>query len=403
MSTQTMGQSGVAPEPRSDSEEAFATKATAMLDSCEAIWQELLASVLQDSAALSDEKRAALLSIAGALDSCFSASLNATRENLSASKFLGDEARLAKIQARCADATLALYDSLARAFEALKPPRRSARLNGELDYERLLKDLSESRGRAHRFSVRSAYQSRSAWRGIDQNSGGGAYSLSATYQHRSGLFLSASVLGLQGQPSALDQMSVSAGIDIELFDGLTTSLAFSRYGYVDSSVQARSSIHSDASLWLSYSTSLVTPAISIVWAMGDSGNDFFCAWELSRAFALPPFWAGRWLLVPSVSGEYGTISLVRAFATRSRRNPAPQTRVETSSPFVLTNYNFSLAAFCVVGNLTLAPEFVFVVPINVSSFTLTVMGPNLPRPITRAFQRGGKSFGYVSLSVSYSF
>lgn len=372
--------------------QSSAERPTAVLDSSDAIWRDLLASVLQDSASLPTEKRASFFAVAQSLDSCFVSVLRAARLNAS-------EQQLS--QAALADTMLALYDSLASAFEFFRAAQ--PRSNVAIDYQRLLADWLRARSKAHRFSVRSGYQSRSAWRGIDQNPNGGAYSFSATYQHRSGVFVSASLVGLEGQAQVFDQLTLSAGLDWEVFDDLLTSAAFSRYWFSDASAQARSSIQSDLSLWVSYSNPVVTPALTLVWAFGDSSADFFCSWELSRAFSLPPLFSGRTLLVPSVSGEYGTISLVRAFATRSRRNPNPQTRVETSSPFVLTNYNVSLAAFLSFESFSLVSEFVFVVPVNASSFTFTVSGPNLSRPVSRSIQQGGKSFGYVSMSASWAF
>ncbi len=375
---------------------------TAFLDSSETIWGELLTSLFQDTTLLSDTERALFVSVAQSLDSVFQSSLLAARQRLSNPFLPSATNRLALEQARLADTMLTFYDSLTCAFEALRATS-STRHSRNIDYKVLLEHLLEKTTPTHRFSFSTAYQSRSVWRGIEQNSGKGTYSLSGLYQHWSGVFLSASVLGLQGQPHLIDQASASLGLDYQPFDNLLVSLAYTRYHYSDSSVQVRSTIHSDLTLWLSFQTEWLTPSVTLIWAIGENTNDFFCAWEISRAFFIGQFSSGRFILLPSISAEYGTISIIRALTRRTGRNSEPQTRIERSSPFVLTNYTFSLSLLYRIGNISIAPEFLFVVPINVSSLTLTAVGSgNFSRPITRTFEQGGKSFGYFSVQVSYS-
>ncbi|MFN3344986.1 MAG: hypothetical protein ACK412_04985 [Chloroherpetonaceae bacterium] len=376
--------------------------AIAFLDSSETIWGELLASLFQDTTLLSDTARISFMSAAQSLDSVFKSSLLAARQRLSNPFLTSSTNQLALEQARLADTMLTFYDSLARAFHALRATS-SARSSPNIDYKVLLENLLEKSTPTHRFSFSTAYQSRSVWRGIEQNSGKGVYSFSGLYQHRSGIFLSASVLGLQGQPHVIDQASASIGIDYQPFDNFLLSLAYTRYHYSDSSVQVRSTINSDLTLWLSLQTEWLTPSLTLIWAIGESTNDFFCAWEISRAFFIGQFSSGRLVLLPSISAEYGTISTIRAVTRRTGRNSEPQTRIERSSPFVLTNYTFSLSLLYRIGNISLAPEFLLAVPINVSSFTFTAIGSrNFSRPITRTFEQGGKSFGYFSVQVSYS-
>ena len=109
------------------------------------------------------------------------------------------------------------------------------------------------------------------------------------------------------------------------------------------------------------------------------------------------------MLTPSIRGEYGTISNVRAFTRRTRPNQQPQTTVVQSSPFVLTNYNFSLSLLYSISGFQIVPEFLFVIPINVPSLTITRTGAVNPIfPTSRTFMRGGSAFGYFSVSISYS-
>lgn len=377
-------------------------RSISFLDSSETIWRDLLESLFQDTTLLSDTARASFNEVALSVDSIFKSHLLVAHQRLSNPSIDSPKNQLAFEQARLADAMLTFYDSLARAFDALRP-NSSIRTSSTIDYRVLLETLLEKPSPTHRFSFSTSYQSRSVWRGIEQSPGNGTYSLSGLYQHRSGVFLSASALGFQGQPHVIDQASASLGMDYQPFDNLLVSLAYTRYHYSDSSVQVRATIHSDLTLWLSLQTEWLTPSVTLIWAIGETTNDFFCAWEISRAFFIGQFSSGRLILLPSISAEYGTISTIRALTRRTGRNSEPQTRIERSSPFVLTNYTFSLSLLYRIGNISIAPEFLFAVPINVSSLTLTAIGSgNFSRPITRTFEQGGKSFGYFSVQVSYS-
>ncbi len=378
---------------------------TSFLDSSRIIWNDLLHSLFQDTISLSDSARASFYALAQSVDSIFNSYLFQAHTRLIASTepsplLLAEQ--IHREQAHLAETMLTLYDSLSRAFDTLLSPKPIPRETLSIDYKYLLDNLLENRTRAHRFYFSTAYQSRSVWRGIEQNSGNGAYSLSGTYQHRTGIFLSASVLGLQGQPQTIDQLSASVGLDYQAFTHFLVSLAYTRYHYSDSSVQARASINSDFSLWLSYPTTWLTPSLMLIWAIGENKNDFFCDWEISRAFLVAQFSTSRLVLTPSLRGEYGTISNVRVITRRARPNQQPQSTVVQSSPFVLTNYNFSLSLLYSIGGFYIVPEFLFVIPINVPSLTITrtdVVNPILPT--SRTFMRGGSSFGYFSVSISY--
>jgi hypothetical protein len=378
----------------------------AFLDSSETIWRDLLESLLQDTTSLPDTARASFYEVAQSVDSLFASYLLTVRTRL-INTSEGSMSLLTKHirheQARLADTLLTLFDSLSHAFDARLAPTSHIRMPPSQDYKDVLDALLENRTRAHRLQFSSAYQSRSVWRGIEQNSGNGAYSLSATYQHRTGIFLSASALGLQGQPQAIDQLSLSLGIDYTASENLFLSLAYTRYHYSDSSVQARASINSDLSLWLSYPTNWLTPSLTLIWAIGENKNDFFCDWEISRTFLLSQSSSSKLALTPSLRGEYGTISNIRAILRRTRPNQQPQTSLVESSPFVLTNYNFSLSLLYGIGYFYIASEFLFVVPINVPTLTVTRTGSTNPLLSTsRNFSQGGSSFGYFSVSVSYS-
>ena len=255
----------------------FLDRSSSFLDSSETIWNDLLQSLFQDTILLFDSARALFYATAQSVDSIFNSHLFQARTRLVPSEHssLLLTEQIHREQARLADMMLTLYDSLSRAFDALLPPRTTARKTLAIDYKKLLDNLLETRALSHRFYFSTAYQSRSVWRGIDQNSGNGAYSLSATYQHRTGLFLSASALGLQGQPQALDQLSLTLGIDYNFFENVFLSLAYTRYHYSDSSVQARASINSDLTFWISYPTAWLTPSLTLIWAIGENKNDFF--------------------------------------------------------------------------------------------------------------------------------
>lgn len=376
------------------------------LDSSETIWRDLLASLLQDSVLLSDSARDSFRAVACALDSNFNARLlrlRRARDDDSTSwlseRTNREQAR--REQSHLADAMLALYDSLSRAFDALLPPKRVA---PTIDYKDILNNLLEPRESAHHVQFSVAYQSRSVWRGIEQNSGRGTYLFSGLYQHRSGFFFSGSALGLQGQSTVIDQASISVGIDYQAFERFLLSLAYARHFYSESSVQARAFINSDLTFWLSFQTELLAPSATLLWAFSDEGNKFFFSWEISRAFLLSAFSSRKLVLVPSVSGEYGSISTVLVQrSSRSRFNPEQPTRIQRASPFVLTNYLFSLSLLWSVGNFSFAPEFVLVVPVNLPSLSFETTGRGtLAQPVARVVKPSDKSFGYLSLQVSCS-
>jgi hypothetical protein len=373
------------------------------LDSSETIWRDLLESLFQDTTSLADTARASFYDVAQSVDRVFKSQLLDVRTRLtdtSERSILLVSERIHQQQARLADTMLMLYDSLSRTFDAMLAPKSLARTAFSEDYQELLTSLLASRTSAHRLQFSTAYQSRSVWRGIEQNSGNGAYSLSGLYQHRSGIFLTANALGLQGQAMMIDQVSASVGLDYELFDRFLLSIAYTRHYYSESSVQASAFINSDFTLWLSFQTEWLTPSVMLLRAFSDEGNEFFCSWEISRAFFLSQFSRGKLALVPSISGEYGTISTVNIQRQRrTRLNQEPQTRIQQSSPFVLTNYLFSLSLLYSIGDFSIAPELLLVFPINLPSLTLD---STIREPFTRTIKPQESSFGYFSVNVSYS-
>lgn len=379
--------------------------ALSFLDSSETIWRELLESLFQDTLSLPDTGRTSFYAVAQSVDGVFKSHLFEARTRLStSSEPSASTLRISREQARLADLLLTLYDSLSRTFEALLPPKSLVRTASSEDYKELSDALLINRTSAHRVQFSTAYQSRSVWRGIEQNSGMGTYSFSALYQHRSGIFLSASALGLQGQVPVIDQASASVGIDYQPLDFFLLSFAYARHYYSESSVQVRAFINSDLTLWLSFQTEWLTPSVMFLWAFSDEGNKFFCSWEISRAVLLSQFSWGKLALVPSMSGEYGTISTVSVERRRpTRLNPEPQTLIQRAEPFVLTNYLFSLSLLCGIGNFSIAPEFLLVVPVNLPSLTFTsTSAGNLIQPVQRIVRLNDTPFGYFSLQVSYS-
>ncbi len=379
--------------------------ALSFLDSSETIWGDLLESLFQDTLSLPDTGRTSFYAVAQSIDRVFKSHLLDSRLRLStSSEPSASTLHISREQARLADLMLTLYDSLSRTFEALLPPKSLVRTASSEDYKELLNDLLMNRISAHRVQFSTAYQSRSVWRGIEQNSGLGTYSFSALYQHRSGIFLSASALGLQGQSPVIDQASASVGMDYQPFDFFLLSFAYTRHYYSESSVQVRAFINSDLTLWLSFQNEWLTPSVMLLWAFSNEGNKFFCSWEISRAVLLSQFSWGKLALVPSMSGEYGTISTVSVERRRrTRLNAEPQTLIQRAEPFVLTNYLFSLSLLCGIGNFSIAPEFLLVVPINLPSLTFTSTRLGTPlQPITHVVRLGDTPFGYFSVQVSYS-
>lgn len=398
----------------------FSRQSFALLDSADVIWRDLRSDILLDTSLLSREEIDTVLRITSSLDAALGACLNRER------KFVQQEVQTFndalrhtsptirdsvlsharsiyfKRQRLLADTILTIQDSLSRAIEMFVV-RLSDRQTSSptFDYKSLLAQLAESQVPTHSFDIGFSYQSQSVWRGIDQNNGKGAYSLVATYRHQIGAFVLGQVLGMQGRSPSIDQVSLGVGFERELFDRFLASLSYTRYFYSDSSVQVRSSINSDVGLRISYTLPWITSSATLIWAIGGDNDDLICSWELSQPFAFRNFLSGDLLLIPSLSAEYGTVSSVKAVARRLRNGRITRSVAE-SSPFVLTNYNFSLSAIYTYQMFSFIPELIYSIPINVPSLSIT--RANLPSSgsATTVFTHNAPSFFYISTSLYIS-
>lgn len=388
------------------------------LDSALTLWQELYADVVKDLDLLPDSLRPTAESLANALNARFASFHSVQRGQIqrahsefqslfqknsqdSQSVVMRAKQDLQRRNAIVADTILALQDSLSAFVESLFIAQSDKRSLLTSDYKEILNRAVFAEEPTHQFDVGFSFQSRSVWRGIEQNNGQGSYGFSATYQHRLGFFGSLQGLGLQGQGKRIDQFTFNFGFQRQWSENFTTSIAYSRYRYDDSSAQVRSSINSDLSLWLSYDTPFFTPSISLGWLFADENTDFICSWEVSRGFSFPSFLSGELLLLPGISAEYGTLTSTQI---RVGRNRAGQIRndISTSSAFVITNYNFSFTAIYSLHGFSIIPELIYTIPINVESVSqITRFNPNLPAQ-QQTLSLEAKSFVYFSFSFIYT-
>ncbi len=398
----------------------FSRQSVALIDSSRVIWQELRSDMLLDTSLLSRTEIDTIVRISSSLDAALNTCLNRERDLVQQEAQTFNDALTQssptiqdsvlsqmrsvffKRQRVLADTILSLQDSLSRAIEAFVV-RTSDRMasSPRPDYKALLEQFSQMQSSPHSFDAGFSYQSQSVWRGIDQNNGKGAYSFMATYRHQLGVFVLGQVLGMQGRSQFIDQLSLGVGFEREIFERFLASLSYTRYFYSDSSVQVRSSINSDVGLRVSYMLPWITSSATFIWAIGDENNDVICSWELSQPFAFREFLSGDLIVIPSVSAEYGTVSSVKAVARRLRSGRIARSVTE-SSPFVITNYNFSLSAVYTFHMLSFVPELIYSIPINVPSLSLTRASLLPSGSVTTVFNQNASPLFYISTSLYIS-
>jgi hypothetical protein len=268
------------------------------------------------------------------------------------------------LQADFADTILTLQDSLSALIESFYLIEQSEKNLSLLPAP----SAGKTKEPSHFFNIQSGFQSRSVWRGIDQNNGNGAYSISADYQYRLGLSASISAVNLIREGDYFDQYTFSIGYQNN-FGDVSISAFLNSYRFSAASPQARAYIARDISTSLSYDNPIVVPTVFFTYAIPDSSgskNDAFLTIDLSHAFTFENFFSGDLTLQPSVSADYGIIRTIVV-----RRNSRPAVLLSESSVFSVTNYNLSLSTIYSRGFFSFIPDINYTIPINTDQFIRT--------------------------------
>ncbi|NTV46746.1 MAG: hypothetical protein HGB11_09590, partial [Chlorobiales bacterium] len=170
------------------------------------------------------------------------------------------------------------------------------------------------------WSFTTSYSTRTVWQGLDQNDGEGSYSITAGYDHATGISASVSFMGLVGQEIVFDRTALMLAYQTEFFKKLSVTGSYSRYFYSDDSPQLTSSITDELSLLAAYVNPILTPAISVSYAFAGDGNDVFASLAVDHSFWFDDFFGCVLQIDPTIRADYGTLeSVINQYALKINR------------------------------------------------------------------------------------
>lgn len=142
------------------------------------------------------------------------------------------------------------------------------------------------------------------------------------YTFKSGVFISGALNYLpKNTIQKLDGGNVSAGVDLDLTDNLSSELSFTKLLYSANSTQIGASVSSTFNGNLTYDIgNVITPSISANYSINKQGikNDIILSFALTHDFIIENAFAEKDLILisPSITANAGTQNFYDAYLTR---------------------------------------------------------------------------------------
>ncbi len=243
-----------------------------------------------------------------------------------------------------------------------------------------LEDLFKLREKESYFKFQTSYLTNSVYAGRKDTVALPYFTPSVEYNHKSGLYLAASISYLTNNNSRIDLWSLDAGYSFELFKKLSANIYINKPFYNSSSSNVQSNITLYTGGSLSYDAKLINISASGNIMFG-SENDFSLILSLDHQFN----WDGKndvnWSITPMLNTYLGSVGYYQnyKFNRINPRNNLPQTvNVVISSPnrFQILSYEFSSPIYFDKTKWGFYLNPTFAIPVNPIITSYKATGPN---------------------------
>ncbi len=247
------------------------------------------------------------------------------------------------------------YDTIHDSLADLRDNLIENRLN-EIDYQRYV---------ATRLTVSAGYSSRTTYRGRDNGLPQQMISPSLAFHHKSGFGIEVSTYWLDQTPKRWDDVAASVSYEFTVGSLLGGELFYSHFWFSDSSRSAKSVFKNDFGASLSLNWPVLTFSVDGDLATGDA-SEFTLAVSASHEFEIPLTLYNTISFAPALTAIIGEQN---STLTTLRKGPKGKkivgVQTQTSNTFGVLDYEASLPVTIVLGQFTLSPSVIYIVPLNV--------------------------------------
>jgi hypothetical protein len=213
------------------------------------------------------------------------------------------------------------------------------------------------------FSTGLSLQNRALYEGIDQNYGGGAYSLYVEAIHRTGLSIGATVAGLVEVQPLFDQLSLFLSYEMD-WNNFMLSTSYSKSFFSESSPQLNSAITNELALLLFYSNPWLIPSVEFSTGFSRDKPAYFLTYQLSYAWHIGELYGADLILQPAISGHLSENESSRNIYVLFQNTFNWQQTRTLNDVFQIKYYELSLPLLISYDNFTIVPELTFTQPVN---------------------------------------
>jgi hypothetical protein len=242
-----------------------------------------------------------------------------------------------------------------------------------------LDDLFKLREKASYFKFQTTYLTNSVYAGRKDSAALPYFTPSIEYNHKSGLYLGASISYLANSNSRIDVWSLDLGYSFDILKKLHTNLYINKPFYNSNSRNVQSNVSFYTGGTLSYETKIINISATGNVMFG-SESDFSLILSLDHQFS----WDGKkdaiWTITPMLNTYLGSVGFYQnyKFQRVNPRNNLPQTvNVTISSPnqFQVLSYEFSLPIYFDKTKWGIFLNPTFAIPVNPIITTYKATGP----------------------------
>ena len=243
-----------------------------------------------------------------------------------------------------------------------------------------LDDLFKLREKESYFKFQTSYLTNSVYAGRKDTVALPYLTPSIEYNHKSGLYIGASISYLANSNSRIDLWSLDAGYSFNILKKLSANLYVNKPFYNSSSSNVQSDVNFYTGGTLTYDAKVINISATGNVMFG-SENDFSLILSLDHQFN----WEGKndelWTISPMLNTYLGSVGYYQNYKFKriNPRNNLPQTvTVTISSPnqFQVLSYEFSLPIYLDKTKWRVFLNPTFAIPVNPVITTYKATGPN---------------------------
>jgi hypothetical protein len=232
-----------------------------------------------------------------------------------------------------------------------------------------LDDIDYQRYFATRFVISTDYSSHLNYRGRDNGVSQQMLAPSLAFHHSSGFGVALSAALVDQTSNKLDDITLTANYEFFWGNILGVDLSYNHFWFNDSSKSAKSVFTNavDASLTLNWPVLIL--GIDGGLAIGNA-SEFTLVTSASHPFEFPLTLYDKITIEPTLTAVIGeqnnTLTSLRAIkGPKGKKVIGTQTTTQAKNMFGILDYEASLPVTLEWGRVTIAPEFNYVMPVNV--------------------------------------